>query len=130
MPLYGVFQAGSNPDLSKNLSDVQPGQSYVLLDGTEDIAAETPASVAFARGTQGSDDNGISFFASGGTPGSQVSIQAAAEDEDQFYTEVNSISLDANGNGAATDVGRAAFYRVAPTESSSPVTGIRVIAQR
>jgi hypothetical protein len=129
MPLYGVFQAGSNPDLSKNLSDVCPGQSYTLLDGTEDFG-EVTASVAFARGTQGSGDNGVSFFASGGSEGDNVSIQAAAVDEDQFYTEVGSISLDANGNGAATDVGRAAFYRVAPGLSGSPVSGITVRVQR
>ncbi len=46
MPLYGTPQSGSNSDLSKNLTDVQPGTSYVLLDGTEDISDETPASVA------------------------------------------------------------------------------------
>jgi hypothetical protein len=129
MPLYGVFQAGSNPDLSKNLSDVCPGQSYTLLDGTEDFG-EVTASVAFARGTQGSGDNGVSFFASGGSEGDNVSIQAAAVDEDQFYTEVGSISLDANGNGAATDVGRAAFYRVTSGLSGSPVSGITVRVQR
>jgi hypothetical protein len=129
MPLYGVFQAGSNSDLSKNLSDVCPGQSYTLLDGTEDFG-EVAASVAFARGTQGSGDNGCSFFASGGSEGDTVGIQAAAVDEDQFYTEVGSISLDANGNGAATDVGRAAFYRVTSGLSGSPVSGITVRVQR
>jgi hypothetical protein len=129
MPLYGVFQAGSNSDLSKNLSDVCPGQSYVFLDGTEDLA-EVSASVAAARGTQGSSDNGGSFFASGGVAGGQVSIEGANEDVDAYYTEINSISLDANGNGAATDVGRGAFLRVAPTLSGSPETGVRVIWQR
>jgi hypothetical protein len=128
--LYGTPQAGSNTtDLSKNLSDVCPGQSYVLLDGTEDFS-EVANSVAFARGTQGSGDNGISFFASGGAAGGSVSIQGAAEDIDSHYTEVNSISLDANGNGAATDVGRAAFYRVSTSLSGSPETGVKVIAQR
>lgn len=129
MPLYGVPQAGSNPDLTKNLTDVCPGQSYTLLDGTE-VFGDVTASVAFARGTQGSGDNGTSFFASGGAAGGQVDIEAANVDEDAFYTVVNSISLDANGNGAATDVGRAAFYRVKASLSGSPETGVTVIAQR
>lgn len=130
MPLYGAFQAGSNPDMSKNLTDVCPGQSYTLLDGTEDFSGEVMASVAFARGTQGSGDNGISFFASGGASGGSVSVEAANEDIDSHYTEVNQISLDANGNGACTDVGRAAFYRVVPTLGGSPESGVTVIAQR
>jgi len=129
MPLYGTPQAGSNPDLSKNLSDVCPGQSYTLLDGTE-VFDEISASVAFARGTQGSGDNGVSFFASGGSEGDTVGIQASNVDEDDKYTEVGSMSLDAGGNGAYTDVGRAAFYRVTPGLSGSPVTGLTVIAQR
>lgn len=127
--LYGTPQAGSNPDLTKNLTDVCPGQSYTLLDGTEDFG-EVTASVAFARGTQGSGDNGISFFASGGASGGSVSIEAANEDLDTHYTEVGSISLDANGNGAYTDVGRAAFYRVKASLSGSPESGVKVIAQR
>ncbi len=129
MALYGAPQAGSNSDLGKNLSDVCPGQSYKLLDGTEVFTVITK-SVAFARGTQGSSDNGVSFFASGGTLGDNVSIQASAVDEDDQYTEVGSISLDANGNGAFTDVGRAAFYRVVPGLPDVPVTGLTVIAQR
>ncbi len=130
MPLYGVFQAGSNPDLSKNLSDVCPGTSYVLLDGTEDISSEATASVAFARGTQGSTDAGMSFSASGGTPSGTVDIQVANEDEDDLYTTVNTIALDANGNGSALDIGRSAFYRVVPGGVGSPATGVRVRVQR
>ena len=130
MPLYGVFQAGSNPDMSKNLTDVCPGQSYTLLDGTEDFTGEVTASVAFARGTQGSGDNGVSFYASGMSSGDSVDIQGAAEDEDAKYAYLSTITPDTNGNGAVTDVGRAAFYRVAPLNNSSPVSGIRVIAQR
>lgn len=130
MPLYGVPQAGSNSDLSKNLSDVQPGTSYVLLDGTEDFS-EIFASVAFARGTQGSTDAGMSFSASGIPPGGSVDIQVANEDDDSLYTTVNSIVPDVNGNGSALDLGRSAFYRVAPIDSdSSPVGGIRVRVQR
>ncbi len=133
MPLYGIPQAGSNPDLSKNLSDVTVGTSYVLLDGTEDIAAETPASVAFARGTQGSSDNGMTFFASGMGAGGSVNVQAANEDVDALYANVNTIVDDGSGNGVGgtTDVGRAAFYRVVPVGGdSSPATGVRVRVQR
>ncbi len=130
MPLYGVPQAGSNSDLSKNLTDVQPGTSYVLLDGTEDISEETPASVAFARGTQGSTDGGMNFSASGGVPDTTIDIQVANEDEDEFYTTVNSIVLDASGNGSSLDLGRSAFYRVVPGGVGSPVTGVRVRVQR
>jgi hypothetical protein len=130
MPLYGAFQAGSNPDLSKNLSDVQPGTSYVLLDGTEDFS-EVFASVAFARGTQGSTDAGMSFSASGMPPGGSVNIEVANEDDGSLYTVVNSISADGNGNGSTIDIGRSAFYRVAPIDSgSSPAAGVRVRVQR
>ncbi len=129
MPLYGQLQPGSNPDMSKNVVEVQPGASYTLLDGTEEFG-EVDASVAFARGTQGSSDNGMSFFASGGTLGDTVGIEASNVDEDDKYTEVGSMSLDAGGNGAYTDVGRAAFYRVTPGLSGSPVSGVTVIVQR
>ena len=130
MPLYGVPQAGSNPDLSKNLSDVQPGTSYVLLDGTEDFSGEVTASVAFARGAQGSSDSGMQFSASGGTPSGTIDIQVANEDEDELYTTVNSIVLDANGNGSSLDWGRSAFYRVVPGAEESPASGLIVRVQR
>ncbi len=131
MPLYGIRQAGSNPDLTKNLSDVAPGTSYVLLDGTESIDSGHKASVAFARGTQGSDDAGMSFAASGVPTGGTVSIQASNVDDDSMYTEVNLITPDANGNGSALDIGRSAFYRVVPLNSdSSPQTGVKVRVQR
>ncbi len=128
--LYGAFQAGSNPDLSKNLSDVCPGTSYVLLDGTETFD-EVSASVAFARGTQGSTDAGMSFYATGIPSGGQVDIQGANEDIEANYTTVNSIVPDANGAGGTTETGRAAFYRAVPLDSgSSPVAGITVRVQR
>lgn len=133
MPLYGVFQAGSNPDLSKNLSDVTVGTSYVLLDGTEDIAAEAPASVAFARGTQGSTDAGMTFYASGLGAGGSVNIQGSNEDVDALYANVNTIVDDGSGNGTGgtTDAGRSAFYRAVPVGGdSSPATGVRVRVQR
>jgi hypothetical protein len=133
MPLYGVFQAGSNPDLSKNLSDVQPGTSYVLLDGTESIAAETPASVAFARGTQGSNDGGMSFYATGIPSGGSVNIEGANEDIDASYAIVNTIVDDGSGSGAGgtTELGRAAFYRVVPVGAdASPATAVKVRVQR
>ena len=130
--LYGAPQAGSNRDLSKNLSDVCPGRSYVLLDGTESIDSGHPASVAFARGTQGSTDAGMTFYASGLNGGS-VNIQGANEDIDAMYANVNTIVDDGSGNGVGgtTDAGRSAFYRVVPVGSdSSPETGVRVTVQR
>ena len=132
MPLYGAFQAGSNPDLSKNLSSVEPGRFYVLLDGTEAITAETPASVAFARGMMGSTDAGMTFQASGLNGGS-VNVQGSNEDVDALYANVNTIVDDGTGNGTGltTDAGRSAFYRVAPVGAdSSPETGVRVTVQR
>jgi hypothetical protein len=133
MALYGVFQAGSNSNLSKNLSDVCPGQSYVLLDGTEAIDGSHPASVAFARGTQGSTDAGMSFYATGMPSGGSVNIEGANEDVDASYAVVNTIVDDGSGNGVGgtTDTGRAAFYRVVPiNSSSSPTTGVKVRVQR
>lgn len=129
MPLYGVRQAGSNPDLTKNLTAVGPGESYVLLNGTESLSGPT-ASVAFARGAQGSDDAGMTFSASGMTPSGTIDIQVANEDSNANYTTVNSIVCDANGNGSSLDVGRSAFYRVDPGAEGSPTPGVKVIVQR
>lgn len=129
MPLYGVPQAGSNRDSTKNLTCVNVGDSYTLLDGTE-VFSEVTKSVAIARGEMGSGDNGMSFFASGMGASSQVDIEASNEDDDSLYTVVGTIASDSNGNGAYTDVGRAAFYRVVPSDTGSPATGIRVTVQR
>ncbi len=129
--LYGTPQAGFNgpPNQGKNLSSVEVGEILTLLDGTETFG-EVTTSIDFARGVNGTDDNGCSFFASGGTLGDTVGIEASAVDEDDKYTEVGSMSLDANGNGAYTDVGRAAFYRVRPGLVDAPVEGITVIVKR
>ncbi len=130
MPLYGQLQPGSNPDMSKNVVCVNVGDSYTLLNGTEDLSGESTASVAFARGAQGSDDGGMSFSASGMTPNGTIDIQVANENEDELYTTVNGISCDANGNGSSWDAGRSAFYRVDPGAEGSPASGVRVIVQR
>ena len=114
MPLYGIRQAGSNPDATKNLSDVAPGASYTLFDGTE-----TPVlgmkSVAFARGAQGSGDNGITFDAAGMPSDMTIDVQVSNDDVDAHYTTVATLAASTSpdtGNTAYTDVGRSAFYRL------------------
>ena len=64
MPLYGIRQAGSNPDLTKNLSSVGPGTSYTLFDGTE-TPVDGLKSVAFALGQQGGNGGDKTFWCSG-----------------------------------------------------------------
>jgi len=111
MPVYGTPQAGSNTaNPGKNLSAVCVGDTYVLFDGTE-----TPevglASVAMARATQGSGDNGTTFYASGVPSDCQVGIQGANEDIDSHYLTLTVIDGADGEVGAYTDVGRAPFYR-------------------
>lgn len=129
MPLYGVFQAGSNSDLGKNLSAVCIGDTYVLFDGTE-----TPESglksVAMARATQGSGDNGITFQMVGGSEGSTVDIQSSNEDVDASYVVVMTLTADGSGNANGTDVGRSPFYRAVLGTDTSPSTMPKVIAER
>lgn len=114
MPLYGVAQAGSNPPPNQglNLTALIPGDFYELFTG-----AETPsnglASVAIVRGTAPAfTDNGITFYVTGGADTStKIDIQGSNIDSDGDYYTLDTITPDANGNGAYTDVGRAAFYR-------------------
>lgn len=131
MPLYGVFQAGSNSDLSKNLSSVCVGDTYILFDGTE-TPAEGMTSVAFARATQGSGDNGITFFASGMPGDCTVGIQAANEDIDANYLTLAVLTGDAAGNAAYTDTGRAPFWRaiLVTFGGASPEVMPRVTVER
>jgi len=131
MALYGVFQAGSNPDMSKNLSSVCIGDTYILFDGTETPEAGLK-SVAFARATQGSSDNGCTFYASGMPPDAVVSIQGSNEDIDANYVTLADITPDAAGNGAYTDVGRPPFYRaiLSTWGGASPESMPRVTVER
>jgi hypothetical protein len=132
MPLYGTPQAGSNTtDLGKNLSAICVGDTYVLFDGTE-TPEEGETSIAMARATQGSSDNGISFFA-GGIPGDMIlGIQAANQDIDADYVTLAQMD-GANGPTAAyTDIGRAPFWRaiILVGSSASPAVMPRVTVER
>lgn len=131
MPLYGINQAGSNSDLSKNLTCVEIGDTYTLFDGTETSDVGT-ASVAFARGTTGSGDNGITFQATSMAAGYVIDVQSANQDLDAAYTTVAQLTPDASGNANYTDVGRSPFWRVKVTDvgGSSPLTCPVVNVQR
>ncbi len=131
MPAYGIPQAGSNRDLSKNLSAVCIGDTYVLFDGTE-TPVEGLKSVAFARATQGSSDNGITFFSSG-IPGDMIlAIQAANEDIDADYVTLAQIDGANGATGAYTDIGRAPFWRaiILTGSGASPLVMPRVTVER
>lgn len=132
MPLYGAAQAGYNRTSNQglNLSAPGPGESATLFTGTEvsPPVAGTTTSVAIARGTQGSGDNGITFKASGGAASTVVDIQSANSDVEAAYGTVGQIAGDGS-DGGYSDNGRAAFYRAkisAYSTGSLPV----VMAQR
>lgn len=114
MPLYNVAQAGSNgpPNQGKNLTALIPGDFFELFTGAEE-PADGLASVAIVRGTAPAfTDNGITFYVTGGPDAStKIDIQGSNIDEDGDYFTLETITPDTNGNGAYTDVGRAAFYR-------------------
>jgi hypothetical protein len=130
MPTYGTPQAGSNSSLGKNLSAVCVGDTYILFDGTE-TAAGGLKSVAFARATQGSGDNGITFQVIGAPAGSQVDIQSSNEDVDASYVNVETLTADSSGNANYTDTGRSPFWRaVLGSGGASPAVMPKVIAER
>lgn len=106
MAVYGVAQVGGV------LTALYPGDSMVLFDGTE-----TPASglksVAFNRGpSPSSDDAGSTFYIAGIPPQMTVDVQGANADVDGQYLTLTTLSPDANGNAAYTDIGRAAYFRL------------------
>lgn len=99
-----------------------PGDYMTLFDGTE-VVANGLKSAAFARGS-GASGVGQTFNLSGMPVGMTVDVQCAATDVDADYFTVNTISPDANGNGAYTDVGYSPFYRFkisAYTSGAMPV---------
>lgn len=105
MPLYGVKQAGGT------VASIGPGEGDTLFDGTE-----TPAnglkSVAFSRGSAGGQPGyGATFYASGIPAACTVDIQGSNADIDGDYLTLQTLSPDANGNAAYTDIGYPAFYR-------------------
>lgn len=110
MPAYGIPQAGSNSDPTKNLTSLSPGDKITLFDGTE-AAASGLASVAFSRAFAPNGSNAITFYLSGAPAGTTIDIQGSNTDVDGDYFTVNTIVPDDNGNGAYTDNGVAAFMR-------------------
>lgn len=114
MPLYGVPQAGWNlsPFQGLNLTCIIPGDSFTLFDGTETPSAGLK-SVAVNRGISPSyTDTGLTVYVAGAPSGCTVAVEGSNIDKDGDYFSISTISPDANGNGAYTDTGRAAFYRV------------------
>lgn len=130
--LWATPQAGPNPILGLNLTDVHPGDNYTLLDGTETIATGSK-SVAFARGSGPVlTDAGTTFYVSGCSNNSIWEVQGSngvpstqAWNLDNFDASFQAIlGSQTTGNGAYTDVGRAAYYRIAITTfeaSDAPV---------
>lgn len=120
MALWATRQSGGNADSRLNFTSLVPGDSLVLLDGTETIVSGSK-SIAFSRadGMVGTDA-GSSFQISGCAGGSVIAIQASdgtAESVMTFgaldlsFNQVGSVT----GNGAYTDVGRSSFYRIVVT---------------
>lgn len=129
MPAYGHPKPGYNQaDPGKNLAALYPGDPLTLLDGTETMV-EGDASVAFARGMSWSmDDAGMTFLSHGSSASDVIDVQCANVDEDDHYTFAGTLTIDENGNGAYTDIGRSAFYRVKLTTLGEAVP--EVIVQR
>ncbi len=130
--LYDTPQAGSNrTNLGKNITCLDVGQSYEMFDGTETYASGL-SSVAFARGTQGSTDAGVTFNAQGMSAGQVIDVQVAGENEDADYTTVGQLFASTgspdSGNAAYTDVGRSPFYRLYCSAGSGAMPIVR--AQR
>lgn len=123
MPLFGIAQSGFNPPPNQglNVTGLIPGESIVLWDGTETPASNVK-SVAFARGySPSANDGGTTFNLSHMPSDMTVDVQACSAPAGGFastsamdaaFAFLTTISPDANGNGAYTDVGRSEFYRL------------------
>ena len=122
MPAYGTPQAGGT------ITSIVPGDLvYKMFDGTETAAANL-ASVAIARGMGAGADNGATFYATGIPSGCTIDVQGSNIDVAGDYLTLTTMSGDANGNAAYTDVGRPAFYRVllsAYTSGAMPVVTVQ-----
>ena len=132
MPAFGLPQSGPNPISGLNVTCLQPSEELTLFDGTETPVLNL-ASIAFARGFQGSVDGGSTFNLSGMPSGMTIDVQVCSPPSGGFTTvaamaaafnSVVTISPDANGNGSYTDIGRSALYRLlilAYTSGAMPV---------
>lgn len=127
MPNYGVLQAGSNSDESKNLTDLIPGQWMYLFNA--ETPAEGQASVAFNRGPAPGTEvpSGIIFTVFWATtPTAQMDIEGANTDVDSQYIALGSVI---NQNGYYSDAGGFAYYRAKQSVYSAG-GAVTVIAQR
>ena len=124
MPIYST---------TRNPKCLDVGQSMQLFDGTE-----TPAvglkSVAFARGTKGSNDAGTTFGNGSPVPaGMAIDVQIAQVNADANFETIATLAPSGgspdSGNVAYTDVGRSAFYRYYVSAYSSGAMPI-MVAQR
>jgi len=116
MAVYDTPQAGSyRTTPGKNITCLDVGQHTVMFDGTETFSVGL-ASVAIARGTQGSVDAGITFNAQGMDASMTIDVQVAGENVDADFTTIAQLMPSAgspdSGNAAYTDVGRSPFYRL------------------
>lgn len=110
MPVYGISQAGSNADATKNLTSLSPGDKFTLFDGTE-----TPVSglrsVAFSRGCNpGGGTAPTSFTASGMASDMRIDITSANDNVAADYVVQITLAPDANGNASYTDQGNSEFW--------------------
>lgn len=119
MPLYGTPRPGGNPVSGLNFTSLVPGDDFALLDGTEVIVTGSK-SIPFARGTGPiGTDAGSSFYISGCTNGTQITIQGSngvAPATTMTVANLDASFQDLPGavftwNNVYTDVGRATFYR-------------------
>lgn len=126
MPLWGATKAGANVDSRLNWTDLRGGDDFALLDGTETVATGSK-SVPFARGYVPGGNLGRTYQISGCSGGTVITVQGSngvsASDTTPTVTPTfanmdlsfNSVGLAQTGNGALTDQGSSAFYRVIVT---------------
>lgn len=126
MPLWGTPQAGANPISALNFTDLRAGDDLALFDGTETIVTGSK-SIAFARGYIPGGNQGRTYNVTGCPNGSAITLYASngpsasgvtpvptptLANMDASFNSLASLGETIAGNGAFTDTGNAAFYRV------------------
>lgn len=118
MPVFGIPQPGpfGPPNQGLNVTCVQPSERLTLFDGTETPAVGL-ASIAFARGYQGSQDGGSTFTIIAMPAGMTVDVQVCSPPDGGFASVAAMDAAFVTVNTAApsdppyTDIGRSTFYR-------------------
>lgn len=124
MPLWNTPQSGYNTQYpGLNCVNLNPGDDYALLNGTELVATGT-ASVHFSRGSMGDTDAGTTFVLSGCPNSSVIKIQGSNGVAQSTTNGIPTVTqtptnLDASfisvgtitGNGVCTDTARFTYYR-------------------